>query len=187
MRLLLVTAATADPVSLAEAKRHARIEENEDTPTVAALIKTATALCERFTNRAFLSQSYKLFLDEWPAERYLEMPRAPLMSVTHVKTYDDADAATLFASSNYFVDVNSRPGRIVLRDGASWPALSRVANGVEIQFAAGYGSTPLDVPIEIRQAILLTLGHLYEHRGDAGAEMPETAFALLAPHRDWMI
>ena len=39
-----------------------------------------------------------------------------------------------------------------------------VANGVEIDFVAGHGDAPADVPPPIRQALLLLIAHWYEHR-----------------------
>lgn len=184
LRLTLVTAPQFEPVTVAEAKLHARIDEDETA--IASLIATAREMAETYTRRAFVTQTWKMFLDQFPACSVIEMPRAPLQSVTHIKTYDDADAATTFAASNYYVDAATRPGRIVLRDASSWPDADRVANAVEIQFVAGYGGVSL-VPAQIKQAVLLTVAHLYEHRGDATMDLPETACVLLSAHKDWMV
>ena len=54
-------------------------------------------------------------------------------------------------------------------------------------FVAGYATAPDDVPDDVRLAILETFAHLYEHRGDATMELPETAMALLASHKDWLV
>lgn len=185
-RVSLVTGPKADPVSLSEAKLHCRIDENADNATVAMLIKAAAAVCENYMRRPIMTQEFKQFMDEWPGESYLELVRAPLVSVTSVKTYDDADVATVFASSNYFVDTATVPGRIVLRSNVSWPSWTRRANPIEIQFKAGYGDDPNSVPTEIRMAILQTIAFLYENRGDAVAQMPPAAEVLLAGHRDWV-
>ncbi len=187
LRLTLVTAPLIEPVSVGEAKLHARIDESADNALVQSLICAARQLAESFTRRVFITQTWNVYLDTWPSETAIELPKAPLQSVTHVKTYDDMDAATVFASSNYFVDTATRPGRIALRNTASWPYPARLTNGIEIQFVAGYGSAPSDVPAQIKQAILLTIAHLYEHRGDASVELPETSCTLLTPHKDWRV
>ena len=96
----------------------------------------------------------------------ITLPYPPLLSVTHVKTYDDNDVATTWAASNYFVDTTSIPGRIVARDGVSLPVATRVANGFEIEFVAGYGDDEADVPETVRTGILIMAAHLHEHRGD---------------------
>lgn len=184
LRLTLVTAPQFEPVTVAEAKLHARIDEDETA--IASLIVAAREMAETYTRRAFVTQTWKMFLDAFPCGSAIELPRAPLQSVTHVKAYDDADAVTTFAASNYYVDSATRPGRIVLREASSWPDAARVANAVEIQFVAGYGNAAA-VPNQIKQAILMTVAHLYEHRGDASVDMPETACALLTAHKDWLV
>lgn len=188
LRLTLVTPPPIEPISVAEAKLHARIDETADDTLVAALITAAREMAESYTRRAFVTQTWKMFLDAFPSDTEIELPKAPLQSVTHVKTYDDADVATVFAASGYFVDASTRPGRIVLRDAASWPTTAtRVANAIEVQFICGYGNAPTDVPLKIRQAMLLTIAHLYEHRGDANEEMPYTACTLLDSERTWLV
>ena len=187
LRLALVTAPLIEPVSVGEAKLQARIDESADNALVQSLICAARQLAESFTRRVFITQTWKMYLDAWPCETAIEVPKAPLVSVTHIKTYDDSDVATVWPSSNYFVDTATKPGRIALRNAASWPQPSRLSNGIEIQFVAGYGPAPSDVPAQIKQAILLIAAHLYEHRGDANVELPETVCTLLTPHKDWRV
>ncbi len=186
-RLKLLTAPGAEPVTVGEAKLHARIDEDADNSLVAALIVAARELCETYTARAFLTQTWQMFLDAFPCERAIELPKAPLQSIVHVKTYSDADVATTFAASNYFVDTATRPGRLVLRTAASWPEAARAANAVEIQFTAGYGDAPANLPLKIRQAVLLAVAHLYEHRGDASVELPIGVTTLLDGERTWFV
>ena len=59
------------------------------------------------------------------------------------------------------------PGRVVLTEGAVPPLPGRVANGIEIQYTAGYGATEDNVPVLLRQGMLQVIAHLYEHRGDS--------------------
>jgi len=184
LRLSLVTEPTELPVTLGEAKLHARIDEDADNAAVMGFIKAARELAETYTRKAFVTQTWQMFLDDFPACSEIELPRPPLSSVTHVKAYDDADAATVFASSNYFVDTATQPGRLVLRDAASWPDAERVANAVEVQFIAG---TTVDlVPQAIKQGIFNLVAWLYEHRGD-GMEPPDACYAPLVGERIWLV
>lgn len=58
----------------------------------------------------------------------------------------------------------SEPGRIVLDYQGSWPSATlRSANGVEIQFVAGYGDDIESVPKNIIHGMLIWIAHLYEH------------------------
>lgn len=183
-RLSLASAPTIEPVSVQEARLHCRVDDSADNSYVTALITAARIMAEQFTRRVFITQSWVMYMDAWPCDRFIEIPKAPLQGISSIVTYDDSDAATTFASSNYYVDLISKPGRVVLRSTASWPDVDRVANGIVINFVAGYGAAPAGIPQDIRQAILLIVAHLYENRGDVSAEMPATAELLLGNYRE---
>lgn len=189
LRLQAVTLPKSKPVTIEQAKAHARIDEDDDQTLVEDLIATATRLAENYTRRAIMQQTWKMFLDAWPACGYVELPKAPLIGVTHIKTYDDSDVATTFDSVAYYVDTATKPGRITLRSTGSWPTAARVANGIEIQFVCGYGvlHDPALVPDDIKRGILSLIAWLYEHRGDADQEPPESAYALLDGERTWLV
>ncbi|MGH6719750.1 MAG: head-tail connector protein, partial [Alphaproteobacteria bacterium] len=161
------------PVGLAEAKLHLKLDTTDEDVLVDALIDAATEACRRFTGRELVSQTWRLMLDAAPDGGAIELPRPPLIAVTHVKTYDDADAATTFAAGNYFVDTASVPGRVVPRTGATWPTVGRAANGLEVEFVAGFGAQASAVPAPLRQGILVLVAYGYERR-EAQAEEPAT-------------
>jgi uncharacterized phiE125 gp8 family phage protein len=186
----LVTPPALEPVTLLEAKAHARIDSTADDALVTNLIIAARQWAERTTGRAFITQTWKLAIDMLPIEKYwpddahsINLPRSPLQSVTSVQYYDDNDAATLWATSNYFVDTSREPGRLVLRSGSVWPSPTRVANSMIVTYVAGYGSDASSVPEPIKTAIRELVGHLYEHRGDETAPPCFAAQALLNPYR----
>ena len=189
--LTLVTEAADYPVSLTKAKEHLRLDDQNDDSLVRSLILAATAHIEGITQRSLVNRTYRLFIDYvhetdyqlWEGTRvgpdlsyrrnYIDLPRPPCVSVTHVKSYDDSDTATTFDSSKYYVDTANTPPRIVLRDGQSWPTGLRAANGIEIEYVAGYGANDTDVPEPLRLAVLQMVTHMYEHRGDyEGSAIP---------------
>jgi uncharacterized phiE125 gp8 family phage protein len=102
--------------------------------------------------------------------RAINLPRPPLQSITSVSTFDDADAETTYAASNYFVDTASEPGRLVLRKSAGAPTTTRAANGIKIVFVSGYGDDFSTVPEPMRQGILRTVAWQYQNRGDCDAD-----------------
>jgi uncharacterized phiE125 gp8 family phage protein len=193
LRIQVVQAAAGDPVSLSEAALHCRVDSSVDHPALQAMIRAATSAAEQYLGRPILTRTYRQFFDAWPCGRFLELRRSPLVSVTTVKTYTDADVSATFAASSYFVDTVSLPGRIVLRSSASWPTAERVANAIEVEYRAGYGTDPASVPADIRQAVLMLTANLYEHRGETvTGSMPDTmarqgAFDLLAMYREILI
>jgi len=75
--------------------------------------------------------------------------------------------------------------RLILR--RSWASYAPQVWGVEIEFDAGFGPEIGDVPMPLRQAILLLIAEAYEHR-DRRAEqnvpgVPFMVDALLMPYR----
>jgi hypothetical protein len=58
---------TIEPVSLPEAKQHARIEYPDDDALVAVLIGAARRYCETNLRSALLTQTWTLYLDSFPS------------------------------------------------------------------------------------------------------------------------
>jgi len=200
--LVIHTEPASEPITLAEAKAYLRVDSSGDDALITSLIVSARKLCEEHMQRAIMSQTLQLFLDNlddidnplWEGMRtgpylnyyknYIDLPMPPVTSVTHVKTYDDEDTATTFSSSNYYVDSAKQPARIVLRTGETFPTALRVANAIEVQYVVGYASANA-VPEPIKFAIYQVLTYLYEHRGDmyeGKTSLPATATKLLAPY-----
>lgn len=163
-RVKITTAPATEPVSQSEAKLHCRIDHSAEDALITRLIEVARIQCENISGRAFITRTYTAMLDRWPGWCF-ELPYPPLAGITSIKYYDDAGSpAATFASSNYYVDTNSEPGRVALLNGADWPSTTlRDINGVEIIYTAGYGNADA-VPDQYKQAMLLLIGHLYENR-----------------------
>ncbi len=84
------------------------------------------------------------------------------MSITY---YDTAGAPHVVAMADYQVDTDSYKGRVCPTYGKSWPTMTlRPMNGVVVQFKAGYGLLTTDVPENVRLAIKVLAGHMYENR-----------------------
>jgi uncharacterized phiE125 gp8 family phage protein len=162
MALICVTEPVVEPVSLAEAKLHMRVEVTEDDALIAGLITAAREHLES-TSRpqlAMLTQTWRYVADAWPTGDTLELRPWPLQSVTSIKYTSDAGVEATLASSNYVVDIYSEPGRVRLKSTATWPSTTLAAlNGLVVEFVAGYGDTPGDLPQRLRQAVLLLVGH----------------------------
>lgn len=166
-KLKLATAPAAEPVSLTEAKAQLRVDFTDDDDLIDAVITAARETAELVTRRAFINQTWDLYLDAFPGEGRIDLPLPPLVSVTGVYyTPVDSSEAT-FAAAGYVVDDKGEPGGVVLKDGYSWPADElAIVNGVRIRFVCGYGAAATYVPTRYRQAIKLLIGHFYENRED---------------------
>ena len=115
------------------------------------------------------------------------LPRPPIQSVTSIEYIDSSGATVTLDSEEYRVDTNSEPARITEAWGKSWPAVRDVINSVIITSDAGYGDNASDVPDDLRHAIKLMLGHLYENREQVTVEgvprdIPRGLQALISPY-----
>ena len=190
MALKLITAPAAEPVSTSEAKSHLRVDTTADDTYIGTLITVARQNVESHLRRALISQTWEVVLDAFPAG-VIRLPKPPLASVTSIKYTDDEGVEATYSSANYVVDTDTEPGRVVLKSGQTWPAVTlAAANGVRVRYVAGYGAAGSNVPQAIRQAILLVIGSLYENREDVlvaqGVSigvLPFGVVALLAPYR----
>ena len=164
MAIKVITAPSAEPVTLTEAKAQCRVDITTDDTLITSYIAAARRLCERIDWRAYMTQTLEVWLDAWPATDILKIPRPPLQSVTSITYYDQSNVAATLSSASYFVDTVSEPGRVVLNYGYTWPStILRETNGIAVRFVAGYASAG-NVPQTIKQAILLVVGHWYENR-----------------------
>ena len=164
MAIKVITPPALEPVTLGEARLHCRVDVEDDDDVLLRLIMAAREYAEQREWRAYLTQTLELYLDCWPARNEIRLPRPPLQSVTSVKYYDEDDAEYTLSSTTYLVDSVSQPGRLVLKSGQSWPSATlRPANAVVVRFVAGWASLG-ELPLRIRQAMLLLIGHWYENR-----------------------
>jgi uncharacterized phiE125 gp8 family phage protein len=183
MPLKLFTPPCEEPVSLAEAMAHLRLESGEDA-YLTSLITAARRHCESFQRRAYVTQTWDLYLNLFPPG-CIKIPVPPCQSVMFIKYKDIAGILQTLESTDYLVDSFSEPGLICRACGKSWPATYPEINSVQIRFAAGYG-TAADVPQEVKHAILLKVADLYEHRGgDEGIDknINDAIESLLWPDR----
>lgn len=164
MILKRTSAPATEPVTLTEAKAHCRVDISDDDTLIGTLIQAAREYVEDVVRRSLITQTWRYSLDCWPKCNEIALPQPPLISVTSVVYYDSDGDSNTFATSEYDVDADSEPGRIVLKYGKIWPSEAlRPAAPIQITYQAGYGAAA-SVPQKYKQAMLLLIGHWYENR-----------------------
>jgi uncharacterized phiE125 gp8 family phage protein len=189
MALVLTSGPAVEPVTLAEAKAHLRVDGSAEDTLIASLIVTSRLHIEAALGLALITQSWSFFLDAWPARSQVPLPVRPVQSIAAVKLYAADESVTVVPADTYLLDGAGSPPRLVRRGNLAWPTPAKVANGIEIAFVAGYGDAAANVPPPIRHAILLLVAHWHEHRepiaiGAPGAPVPPTVSELLQPYRE---
>ncbi|MGQ0589312.1 MAG: head-tail connector protein [Sphingosinicella sp.] len=190
MGLKLITAPALEPVSLAEARAHCRVDLPDDDGLLAGYILAARQWAETYLRRALVTQTFELTLEGFSPE--IVLPRPPHQSVTSIQYLDGAGTLQTLAASEYQVDLSSGSLAARIRPAylKTWPTTRLDSyDAVRVRYVAGYGANPWNGPDAIRSAILLLLGHLYRFRetvtaGSTPAELPFGARTLLDPYRD---
>jgi uncharacterized phiE125 gp8 family phage protein len=182
MSLILTTPPATEPITLAEAKAHLKVDTTDDDTLIGTLIFAARSRAELLTSRAFISQGWTLWLDAWPCGA-IEIPIAPLQNIASITVYAPDDSANVLDASAYQIDAASAPARVALKETALPPLNLRRINAIEIVFTAGYGDAESDVPSPIREATVELVADSYANRGDVSGDTPLGAMALLAPYR----
>jgi len=187
MSLVLTSGPATEPVTVAEAKAHLRVDGSAEDALIASLILTSRLHIEAALGLALVTQSWRLSLDGWPPLRVVEVPIRPVFSVAEVRVRNAAGDAAVLPAESYLADVASVPPRIA--PGASgWPEPGRALAAIEIDLIAGFGATAEAVPAPIRQALLLLVAHWFEHRdpieiGSQETRIPAAVSELLMPYR----
>jgi hypothetical protein len=212
MSLRLIQPPAVEPITLDEAKVQARIDHDDDDALLEGFIGAAREWCEQFTSRVFITQTWRLTLDRFPVPGVMqpgsnhmvqpihlglapsmigplqpveiELRRSPVRSIDKLSYIGLGGASVLLTDQQYIADLEAEPARVFPPASGSWPSTASRPAAVTIEFTAGYGDAPADVPKSIKFAILIYVAWLYENRGDTGdADVPQAVKALLRPYR----
>jgi hypothetical protein len=188
-----VTVAPAvEPVTLALAKQHLRVDFTDDDVLITGLITAARQWAEVYCRRAFFDQTIVLSLDAFPLFLYnngtippsqmrgypyyasywdplaIRLPRPSTVSIASITYIDQTNTVQTLSTSAYYCDTTSEPARIVPTPANTWPTTQVYLPGsVQVTYTAGtYGDgvTVNTCPQTIVAAMLLMIGHLYENR-----------------------
>lgn len=167
--IVTTTAPAEEPVSLARAKAHLRVEHAADDDLIRQWITAARLLTEKFTGRRWVTQTVRYSAPGFPANGCpVRLPVSPVSAVTAVGYRDPDGVLVLAAADDWQTWPAHNPPLVAPAPARTWPATQagRLA-AVEIDATAGYGGAA-DVPADAVAAMLLCLGYWYENRGDDG-------------------
>ena len=169
----LVTSPTADPVSVADAKSHSRIYQEADDSLLSAYIRMATNSCQNRCRRAFMPQTWRLSLNQFPGrspaagyrsstyeeyyrENFIKLPYPPLRSIIAFQYMDTNGNLYYMTQSfgvqvgNYLLDTSPDPGRVNLPFSGIWPTtILFPTSAINITFGCGYPAYSLPVQVSV--------------------------------------
>lgn len=155
----VVTAPTAQPVSVGEVKDHLRVVGSDDDALIQSLLGSAIAAIDgpNGIGVGMMTQTWRYTLDAFPSGDIL-LPGGRVASVTSVKYYDGTDVEQTWATSNYRVDVAREPARVSPVN--SWPTTKDRIGAVWVDYVVGGASADK----ALVGAIKMLVGHWYENR-----------------------
>lgn len=188
MTSYLLAGPATEPVSLVEAKAFLRVDDSAEDNLIATLITAARIHVESVTGRALIEQSWRVVLDDWPVDRIVKLPVAPLMALTAITAYDTDGNGTSIGLTEVLPETHVAPAKLFLPKTFADAPLLRDRQAIEVDYVAGYGDEADHVPSTLVQAILSLIGHWFEHRdavvlAGSGAVVPAGLDRLLSPYR----
>lgn len=174
----IITGPAAEPVTLADAKQHLRIDaDNTDDDTlIASLITTARQQAEHRTGRRYGVQTWIRAYDAFPAWPIL-LPDPPATEIVSIKYDDTAGTEQTMDPADYRLRPHSEPA--VVLPVKSWPATLAEPGAVRITYRCGLDATDARWA-SLRAWIKLAVGTWYHNREAAGSMQ---TYAL--PHDFW--
>lgn len=170
MGLTLLTAPAEEPVSLAEARAHLRVDTVDDDALIGALIVAAREVAETRTGRALVTQRWRLTLDTWPdagdgypGATQILLPKPPLASVDAISYLDANGTRQTLDPSAYQIILDTLVGIVQPAYATSWPACRATPGSIRIDYTAGYG-TAAAVPQTLKAWMLLAIATWYAQR-----------------------
>jgi uncharacterized phiE125 gp8 family phage protein len=161
-------------VSMAEAQAYARVETGEEEALLAALLRTASALCESFTGQVLVARPFEEIIS--PGLQWQRLGLTPIRTIEEVALIAPDGSSAVLPAGAFEVDVDGR--------GDGWV---RVADGadkkIRVRGQAGLAIDPNGVPEPLRQGILRLITHLFATRDGTGGEPPAAVTALWRPYR----
>ncbi len=146
------------PVTLEEAKKHLRVTGDEFDDSILSMVEAATSSAENITGLKFRKGTYKVTSE---FSRVIHSGLMPILS------------AEVKVEGNVIDNVEVEGSKIVLPD--------MQGETVEITIQTGYNLLPYD----IRAAILLMTGKLFDNPSDSVENLPKASTNLLKHYRRW--
>lgn len=176
-----LTQPLVEPVSLADAKRHCRVDTDADNDYIASLITAAREWVESYIDETLIHTQYAMKMDFFPPE--VVLPRPPMATdgtTTAVSiTYTLTDkSTTVMSTTRYRVDRDAYPGVIRTPYGMAWPSYLYDFNSITVTWWGGRGPDATAVPQRVKNAILMLVGYWYERRLAADANASEIPFGV---------
>lgn len=183
MQFQVTISPTAEPITLEEAKMHLRVDGEDEDLYITALIQMAREVCENYCNRAILTQTVTLKMQNFP-DCKIPLRFGNIQSITSIKYFDREDQEQTIDAADYVLHSLYESYIIAPAFEKSFPLTRGDIGNITVTYVAGW-TAATKVPAAIRHAMLLTIGEMYENREDAKRMATTASMRLLNPYKLW--
>lgn len=167
-------------ITIAEAKQHLRVDHAHEDDLIQGLILAAYMSAERQTRRSLVQQDLTIVIDSLPRGA-IELSFAPVQELLSFDYTSPEGVPLSIPVEDMRLDTRRLYPLLIPKSG-EWPEVIKEPECVSFTIRTGYPKTPPD----IRQAILLLIGHFYLNREailiGKGQTLPMGADMLLKPY-----
>ncbi len=172
-----------EPIDLPYAKTFLRVDGSDEDGLISDLIVSARLRVEALI-RVSLVTRRRLYTTDKLSDSGLYINHGPVSQVHSVKAVDKDGTMHGLTPFHYTVDLRAVPARLCLNQPYRWSNFGSGTAYAEIELDSGYGSGAGDVPMPLKQAVLLLVAQGYEYRAYGTAPpVPMMVDALLMPYR----
>jgi len=179
-----ITTQPTEPITLEAVKAHLRLTGNDEADHISNLITAAREYAQGVTGKLYGVQTVTAVCDSFPADDIIELPTAPIISLTSLIYKNSALMETNITADVIVDDFATKP-TLVLKSTANWPSVGLYqVNPIKIIYKSG--AIPSS---KIKAAMLLLIAHWFENREEVvtGTQQPYSvpfaAEALLQQER----
>lgn len=181
MSVSLIVPPAEEPITLEEAKRHARVTTDSEDDLVAGYIVAARSALENYLNIKFLDQTLMMTVDAFFGER-VRLPYGPVTDIESIDYLSTEGVWLNWGVENYYTNFTPEHWDVYRR--ASWPRTYRGAGSVRVTYRSGYADRIelAEQAPSLIQAMRIMTAFLYRNR-DEGGKIPEVVKLLAEPYR----
>jgi len=145
-------------------------------------LRASLAAIEGRIGKMLFQRRFLWVLECWRDEEQA-LPVAPVPGIVSVTLVDAAGGEVVVPAGAYRLVKDLHRPRLAGKGGAL-PIIPGEGL-VKVAFDAGFGAVWTDIPVDLRQAVLLLAGEFYEHRNDDGAQGAGLPFGVVALIERW--
>ena len=185
MMMVEMTSVPSASLPVTELTDHLRLssgfaDDGSQDAQLESCLRAALAAVEARIGKALFQRGFTWHLNGWSSTECQALPVAPVQSISSIKVITRGGVETVL-----------NPDAYVLRKDTHRPAVEAVSSlpnpsrggSIEIEMIAGYGSDWNGIPADLRQAVLIQAGELYESRGTSDATIAVGVAVLIEPYR----